>query len=59
MKMTNEMSEGFGTYNFMYGIFRGTDETVIAPYERDRQPTNVQWPERYGKVWDIDFSAVP
>lgn len=28
MKMINEMSEGFGTYNFMYGIFRGKDESI-------------------------------
>ena len=29
MKITNEMSEGFGTYNFVYSMFRGKDETVL------------------------------
>ena len=53
------MSEGFGTYNFVYNMFQGKDETVL---HHRKETVNAQMfsgrndMERYGI---IDFSAVP
>ena len=60
MKMTNEMSEGFATYNFMYGIFRGKDETVLHHTKETVNPQMFSGRndmERYGILTSLPFHS--